>query len=312
MGRSHSGSLLWGRDSGRIHPAWSGKVDYFWTHRGPRSCPGRRQFVKIPPNCMHQFGVPKAVRGLEGLPSSKLQFGFNRILEHDRFLHPGQTYLHERTRTVRIYPEQDCVARVLDSILYPSSQRCGEEARVFPQRHAHFRVLRLPTQVIEARGNFCSVHHDRSLQEKRAGSICASGEAHEQQNHKCLHNELEFHILLPVACLTPSPTYLISIASYISKSMPDSNWLATKLECAPIWLPSKLGGNTCWSLRLGPSAVYPEMITKFKLVTSLLDTRRTIFCDIDYDFCESSLNRKRENRCRSSRSSLVRFRPNCS
>jgi len=83
--------------------------------------------VKIPPKGMYESDIAQSIRGLEGLPGPNLEFGFNIILEHNRFLHPGQTYLHERTRTVRIYAQQGSVARVLDSILYPISLRCGKE-----------------------------------------------------------------------------------------------------------------------------------------------------------------------------------------
>ncbi len=59
--------------------------------------------MKFPPKGMHHRGIAQHIRGLEDLLGTNLDFGFNIILDHNRFLHAGQTYLHERTRTVRIY-----------------------------------------------------------------------------------------------------------------------------------------------------------------------------------------------------------------
>src|SRR5882762_1022467 len=89
-----------------------------------------------------------------------------------------------------------------------------------------------------------------------------------------------------VTGLAPSPVRSTAQASYIGKSTPDSNWFGTKLECIPNWQASKLGGNTCWSLHLGPDAVYPQLVFQFKLVTSLLDTRHTIFCELTMTFVD--------------------------
>src|SRR5882762_9417309 len=100
----------------------------------------------------------------------------------------------------------------------------------------------LPTQVIETRGNFCPVHGDRCPQEKRAGFICPSRETHEQQNHNCLHSELEFHVPLP-RCQSDAVFDVVDFSSsHIGKSTPDSNWFGTKLECVPNWQASILGG----------------------------------------------------------------------
>jgi len=78
-----------------------------------------------------------------------------------------------------------------------SSQRCGEERASFPQRHAHFVVLRLPTQVIEARGT--SAPFIRTAVFKRAGGkyLRERGSSTNSRMTNVCTTNLNFHIQLP-------------------------------------------------------------------------------------------------------------------
>src|ERR1700680_1526944 len=96
---------------------------------------------------------------LAGLFGSYLDCRVGTFLEDDRFLRPCQAYFRQRARSVGIHAKQRRITRIKDSALYPIPVRRREEAAFFPKRHLHLRVVLLPAQLIDSRGNFSPIAH---------------------------------------------------------------------------------------------------------------------------------------------------------